>query len=71
MHEAWLLAPAILGVIPMRRGSAPSIEQVREGTAGKHEIQGHEMIREDISDMNGFTVWEAVYETETRGQDVV
>ena len=63
--------PAVLGVIPMRRGSVPSIEQVKEGTAGKHEIQGHEMIMEETSDMNEFSVWEAVYEAEIRGQDVI
>ena len=63
--------PAVLGVIPMRRGSAPSIEQVQEGTAGKHEIQGHEMVMEEVSELNGFSVWEAVYEAEIRGQEVI
>ena len=62
--------PAVLGVIPMRRGSVPSIEQLKEGTAGKHEIQGHEMIMEAVSELNGFSVWEAVYEAEIRGQEV-
>jgi hypothetical protein len=48
-----------------------TIEQVQEGTRGKHEIQGHAIVRESTTDKNGFTVWEAVYEAHIRDDDVI
>lgn len=62
---------AILGVVPRKRGSAPSVDEVRIGTTSKHEFQGHKLITEETSNMNGFFVWEAVYEAEIRGRDVI
>ena len=63
--------PTILQVAPREHHPAVTIEQVQEGTRGKHEIQGHAIVRESTKDKNGFTVWEAVYEAHIRGDDVV
>lgn len=63
--------PTVLQVAPRKRHPSVSIEQLQEGTRGKHEIQGHAIVRESTKDKNGFTVWEAVYEAHVRGDDVI
>ncbi len=61
----------VLGVVARRRTSAPSIQQVQDGTKGKHEMQGHALIKESTRTHNGFTIWETVYEANLRGQEAV
>jgi|GEM_PF-2977207 len=63
--------PTILQVTPREYHSAVPIEQFQEGTRGKHEIQGHAIVRESTKEKNGFTVWEAVYEAHARGDDLI
>lgn len=63
--------PTILQVAPREHHPSVSIEQFQEGTRGKHEIQGHAIVRESTTEKNGFTVWEAVYEAHVRGDDVI
>lgn len=55
----------------VQREAAPTIEQVQEGTKGKHEIQKHTLIEDSTRTQNGFTVWEAVYEAKPSGKDVI
>jgi hypothetical protein len=61
----------VLAVVARRRTSAPTVQQVQAGTKGKHEAQGRTLISESSRTRNGFTVWEAVYEANLRGQEVV
>jgi len=63
--------PTILQVAPREHHPAVTIEQVQEGTRGKHEIQGHTIVHESTDDRNGFTIWEAVYAAHVRGDDLV
>jgi hypothetical protein len=63
--------PTILQVTPRNYHPAAPIEQFQEGTRGKHEIQGHAIVRESTKVKNGFTVWEAVYEAHARGDDLI
>jgi len=63
--------PTILQVAPREHHPSVSIEQFQEGTRGKHEVQGHTIVRESTGDKNGFTVWEAVYAANVRGDDVI
>lgn len=63
--------PTILQVAPRKNPSSVTIEMVQEGARGKHELQGHTIVRESTMDKNGFTRWEAVYEAYARGEDVV
>jgi hypothetical protein len=63
--------PTVLQVAPREHHPAVTFAQVQEGTRGKHEVQGHSIIRESTKDKNGFTAWEAVYEANVRGDDVV
>lgn len=62
---------SILQVTPRAYQTSVSIEQFQEGTRGKHEIQGHALVRESMAEKNGFTTWEAVYEANVRGDDVI
>ena len=61
----------VLAVVARQRTSAPTVQQVQEGTRGKHEVQGHTLIKESTRTQNEFTVWDAVYEASLRGQEVV
>ncbi len=61
----------ILAVVARQRTSVPTVQQVQEGTKGKHAVQGHTLIKESSRTQNGFTVWEATYEASQRGQAVV
>ena len=63
--------PTILQVTPRVYDPSVPIEQFQEGTRGKHEIQGHAIVRESTIEKNGFTVWEAVYEAHARGDDLM
>ena len=63
--------PTILQVTPREYHPSVPIEQFQEGTRGKHEIQGHAIVRESTTEKNGFTVWEAVYEAHARGDDLM
>lgn len=70
-REATPEDPSILQVAPREHHSAVTIKQVQEGTRGKHEIQGHTIVHESTDEKNGFTVWEAIYEANVRGDDMV
>jgi len=61
----------ILAIVARQRTSAPTNQQVQEGTRGKHELQGHALLDESTRMQNGFTVWEAVYEANLRGQEAI
>ncbi len=61
----------VLAVVARRRTSSPTVEQVQEGTKGKHEMQSHALLKESSRTQNGFTVWEATYEANLRGQEVI
>lgn len=61
----------VLGVVARQRKSAPTVQQVKDGTKGKHELQRHVLIKESTRKQNGFTVWETVYEANLRGQEAV
>ena len=61
----------VLAVVARQRTSAPTVQQVQEGAKGKHELQGHSLTTESTRMQSGFTVWEAVYVTSQRGQEIV
>jgi len=61
----------VLAVVARPRNSVPTIEQIQEGTKGKHVVQGHTLIEESTNEQNGFTVWEAIFEAKPRGQNVI
>lgn len=61
----------VLGVVATTLHSSITIEQIKEGTTGKHELQGRTRISEVDRSMNGFTVWETVYEAKIRTQEVI
>jgi hypothetical protein len=63
--------PTVLGVVARKRHPSVSIEQIQTGTIGKHELQGHKLVEQSTTDRNGFTVWEALYEADIRGQSAV
>jgi len=61
----------VLAVVARQRSSVPTIQQVQEGTKGKHEAQRHTLTKESSRTQNNFTVWEAVYVATLRGQEVI
>ena len=71
MREGMPEDQTILQVTPREYRPAVPIHQFQEGTRGKHEIQGHALVRESLKEKNGFTVWEAVYQAHVRGDDLV
>ncbi len=63
--------PNILGVVPEERDEYMTVEAMSDGRKKVAARQEHRLVREKVTRINGFEVWEAVHEARIRGQDVV
>jgi len=59
---------AMLGVIPSAEHRPPDIDSFWQNTVAKHEMQKQKLVSEASSNLNGFEVREAIYESERNGQ---
>ncbi|XOV83495.1 MAG: hypothetical protein ACFHXK_22005 [bacterium] len=62
---------AILAVVPEVRDEYMTLEQTRSGRSRVHEIQGRKQVYSAVKQINEFEVWEAIWEANIRGDDVI
>ncbi len=63
--------PNILAVVPELKDEYMTLETMSKGRKQVNLAQDHRLVSERVHRINGFDVWEAVYEAEIRSQNVV
>lgn len=61
----------ILGVIPRERDAYSTLENIRRDRSAVNAVQNHIQRSSKVYDLNGFQVWEAIYDAQIRGRNVV
>lgn len=63
--------PNFLGVLPRARDDYSSLENIRRDRSAVHAAQDHRQRSSQVRRVNGFEVWESIYDAQIRGQAVV